>query len=93
MKSYEPAVRLLIEHGADLDEESPLIEALRRGHKDVVRLLVEKGADANAMQGLYVNDGESHSGSSLYQLLGSLLRLCSACLIYPTCASTLRRDI
>ena len=45
-------VRLLIEHGAQIDGHrghtaSLLMEALRSGHADVVAVLLEKGADPN----------------------------------------------
>jgi len=53
---YEPTVRLLAEQGADLNEESPLIEALKRGHIDIARLLVAKKADVNAVQGFGLKD-------------------------------------
>ena len=57
MRGHEPTVRLLVEHGLDLDEEFPLIEALKGGHKDVAKLLVEKGANVNAVQGFLLKDG------------------------------------
>ena len=50
--NHEPIVRLLIDHGANVDGgfPLPLVEAVRRGYKDIAKLLVEKGADVNAMQ-------------------------------------------
>ena len=53
----EPAVPLLLDHGANVDEYSPLIEAVRRGHKDIAKLIVEKGADVNAVQYFDHKDG------------------------------------
>ena len=57
MRAHEPNARLLIDHGANVDEYSPLMEAVRRGHKGIARLLVEKGADVNAVQNFDHKDG------------------------------------
>ena len=47
-------VKLLVEHGADLDNyenaiSSALDTAARKGNLDIVRYLVEKGADINRL--------------------------------------------
>ena len=54
---HVPTVRLFIQHGADVDQEAPLIEAVRRGHKDITRLLIENGANVNAIQRFHYRDG------------------------------------
>ena len=41
------AVRLLVEAGADVDEESPIIYAVGHNNFEVVQYLVEKGANVN----------------------------------------------
>jgi len=56
-EGHEPTVRLLVEHGADIKAEYPLIEALRRGHVDIAKLLVANKADVNAVQGFDAEDG------------------------------------
>ncbi|MCA9615198.1 MAG: suppressor of fused domain protein, partial [Myxococcales bacterium] len=42
------AVHLLIDRGADIDSDNPLLDATVGGHMDIVKLLVSRGADINA---------------------------------------------
>jgi len=49
---YEPIVKYLIEHGADVNKKdmngiTPSIEASRQGYKSIVKLLVEHNAEIN----------------------------------------------
>ncbi|KAL9120568.1 MAG: hypothetical protein Q9187_002877 [Circinaria calcarea] len=55
VRGHESTVRLLLEYGADANELSPLMEALRRGHTRIAKLLVENGANVNLME--YFNNG------------------------------------
>lgn len=83
---HESTVRLLLEHGADTNEEYPLIEALRRGHKDIARLLVREKADVNVVQGFDFDDGIPFwlyalpTTRCLAQLMLSLFDISSLCL-------------
>jgi ankyrin repeat protein len=43
---WEPIVRILLEHGAELKDDALAIAA-KRGHMNVVKVLVELGADVN----------------------------------------------
>lgn len=68
------SVRVLIEHGADLefagrnsdgsqrDDESPLTASLRRHHNETATLLIEAGADVNKI--------DSHGATPLLTALG-----------------------
>lgn len=54
---HKPTILSLIKHKADLNAGFPLLEALRRGPKDVARLLITEGANVNAVQRFYHEDG------------------------------------
>ena len=71
MRGYESIVRLLIDHGANVDKGFPLIEAVRNGHKDIAKLLVEKGADVKAVQSF---DHETSVSDKLYPKLVAMLK-------------------
>ena len=56
-KGYEKIVRLLLDHGADVnlpdrDDGNALGAASWAGHSHIVKLLLERGADVNA-QGIF----------------------------------------
>lgn len=53
---HEAVVRLLLEKGADVDEQdlnrqTPLLWAAKNGHETIVKLLLEKGADVDKKDG------------------------------------------
>jgi len=80
VNGYTRIVRLLIEHGAKLDEQvgpgfTPLYNAALNGHDEVVRLLVDAGADPSintdaGISPLYAA-AQGGFGDSLVDILGS----------------------
>ena len=77
-QGYEQVVKLLLDNGADVNEQSghygnALRAASASGHEQVVKLLLDKGADVNAQGEDYGNALQAASGSGHEQVVKMLL--------------------